>query len=63
MEKLSSVCLQIIQLYYKNQLSIKIEFHALKKMYGPQNLSTTHTHTIRYTTKKIEMHFSLLDDT
>ena len=53
--------LQIVQLYYENQRSVKNVFRALRPFYGRHNRPTEPT--IRNTIAKIENQFSLLDDT
>ena len=53
--------LQIVQLYYENQRSVKNVFRALRGDYGRHNRPTEPT--IRNTITKIETQFTLLDDT
>ena len=53
--------LQIVQLYYENQRSVKNVFRALRPFYDRYNRPTESN--IRNTIAKIENQFSLLDDT
>ena len=53
--------LQIAQLYYENQRSVRNVFRAPRPFYGRHNRPTEPT--IRNTIAKIENQFSLLDDT
>ena len=53
--------LQIVQLYYENQRSVKNVFRALRPFYGRHNRPTEPT--IRNTIAEIENKFSLLNDT
>lgn len=61
MERLSPAQrLQIIQLYYENQRSVRNVFCALRPSYGRHNLPVETT--IRHTIETLESQFTLLDD-
>ena len=53
--------LQIVQLYYENERSVKSVYRALRPIYGVHNRPTERT--IRHTIGKLENNLTLLDDT